>query len=207
MGLFAWALHRRPEGAPPRLRGHFSLRMVSRNIRFCFRPLGVKLSHLLLALDLLSLFIASPLSSPLYAEECIDYGNYIHRVGSLPTAEAREVVLAGGLAYVADGYSGLKVIDVSIPSNPRLVGSTDTPDFAFSIAVSGALACIADGIGGLQVIDISDPSVPSIVGHVINTVCTRGRAPRLARLRCGWILWTPSRRSFQSRFADDRRRR
>jgi hypothetical protein len=33
-------------------------------------------------------------------------------------------------AYVADGPSGLQVIDVSNPSNPSIVGSADTPDSA-----------------------------------------------------------------------------
>jgi hypothetical protein len=41
-----------------------------------------------------------------------------------------DVYVSGNYAYVADGYAGLRVIDVSNPSNPREVGYFDTPGYA-----------------------------------------------------------------------------
>jgi len=53
--------------------------------------------------------------------------------------------------------------------NPTIVGSVDTPGYAFDIYVSGSYAYIADGHEGLQVIDIADPTSPTIVGSVDTT--------------------------------------
>ena len=41
---------------------------------------------------------------------------------------AYSVAVSGGYAYVADGYSGLRVVDVSDPANPVETGFYDTPD-------------------------------------------------------------------------------
>ena len=74
------------------------------------------------------------------------------------------VAISGDYAYVADGDSGLYVIDIRDPSNPAHTGNCDTPDFAFSVAVSGDYAYVADRDSGLQVIDISNPASPTIAG-------------------------------------------
>jgi len=55
--------------------------------------------------------------------------------GSVDTYDARDVHVVGGYAYVADGYAGLKVIDVSDPTSPRIVGSVDTDDYADGVYV------------------------------------------------------------------------
>ncbi len=92
-------------------------------------------------------------------EGCIDYLDYLHLVGSAgdTPGHALDVAVAGSYAYIADGYSGLQVIDISNPAVPAIVGSVDTPDSAVGAAVAGAYAYVADGYSGLQVIDISNP--------------------------------------------------
>jgi CSLREA domain-containing protein len=81
---------------------------------------------------------------------------------------ASEIQLDGHMqtyVYVADGNSGLRIIDVSDPKNPIEIGSCDTPVFAENVVVSGPYAYLADGLnGGLRVIDISDPRKPVEVG-------------------------------------------
>jgi len=47
------------------------------------------------------------------------------------------VAVAGNYAYVADGFAGLQVIDVSNPANPLRVGGFDTSGSARGVAVSG----------------------------------------------------------------------
>jgi hypothetical protein len=42
--------------------------------------------------------------------------------------------------------AGLRVIDVSNPSNPREVGFFDTPGYAYGVYVSGNYAYVADGM-------------------------------------------------------------
>ena len=54
-----------------------------------------------------------------------------HLIGSCDTpGDAYGVAISGTCAYVADGDSGLQVIDISTPSSPHLIGSCDTPGYA-----------------------------------------------------------------------------
>ena len=66
--------------------------------------------------------------------------------------------MSGDLALVTAGIFGLMVIDFSDPSNPKLIGSADTPGSFEGVAVSGNLALVTEFLGGLlRVIDIADP--------------------------------------------------
>jgi hypothetical protein len=64
---------------------------------------------------------------------------------------------------VVDGGSGLQVIDISNPKNPRIVAACDTPGSARGIYVTGTYAYVADK-QALHVIDISNPKNPRIMG-------------------------------------------
>jgi len=109
--------------------------------------------------------------------ECFDYGDYIQRVGGVGTpGSARSVAISETHAYVADGSSGLQVIDITNPASPQIVGSVDTPDYARSVAISNTHAYVADGDSGLQVIDITNPTSPQIVGSVDTPDDARGVA-------------------------------
>lgn len=66
--------------------------------------------------------------------------------------------------YIADGKSGLRIIDISDPHYPREVGFYDTPGNAEDVQVLGLYAYVADGDRGLRVIDISNPNTPKEVG-------------------------------------------
>jgi hypothetical protein len=73
------------------------------------------------------------------------------------------VAVSGGYAYVSDlnGWSGLRVIDVTDPLNPWEVGSLQfDSDGLRQIAVSGNHAYIVKGYKELKVIDVSDPEAP-----------------------------------------------
>jgi hypothetical protein len=71
------------------------------------------------------------------------------------------------MAYIADGSSGLRVMDVSNVNAPAEVGYLDTPDFAMNVAVVGDLAYVSDGDGGLRIIDVSVPATPQEVGYYV----------------------------------------
>jgi len=82
----------------------------------------------------------------------------------------RRVAVAGSYAYVADYDGGLRVVDVSTPSNPMEVGFYDTPGDAYGVAVAGDYAYVT-GVSGypnwdgwLRVVDVSDPTNPTEVG-------------------------------------------
>ncbi|MDP6796866.1 MAG: hypothetical protein QGG33_03490, partial [Candidatus Krumholzibacteria bacterium] len=83
--------------------------------------------------------------------------------GSVDTpGTARSVAVSGNYAYVADGYSGLQIVDVSDPAAPLIIGSVDTPDTAFGVAVAGNYAYVADRYSGLQIVlrQCDDDSTP-----------------------------------------------
>ncbi len=73
--------------------------------------------------------------------------------------------VSNGYANITVGNRGLKVIDISNPSLPSVVGSVDTPLGSSGVAVYGDCAYTV-GHGGFYVIDIKSPSSPMIVGFV-----------------------------------------
>ena len=79
---------------------------------------------------------------------------------------ANDVKIVGNLAYVADGSAGLRIISVTNPVVPVLVGTVDTSGVAWAVTVAGGRAYIADGPSGLQIIDVNNPAAPQIVGSV-----------------------------------------
>jgi hypothetical protein len=86
---------------------------------------------------------------------------------------------SGYYAYIGCGDDGLKIVDISIPSNPSVVGSFDTDGFATGIAVKGNNVYLADSDAGLYIIDVSNPHTPVLVsrcleGSVMNSISITG---------------------------------
>ena len=78
---------------------------------------------------------------------------------------AEDVVVSEGRAYVADGRSGLAIIDVSDPAAPRELGRFSPPDAEIrGISVIGSRAYLAAGRRGVRIVDVSDPANPKDVG-------------------------------------------
>lgn len=86
----------------------------------------------------------------------------IHSVYDSP-GEAKAVIMDGMFAYLADGESGLRVINISSWVNPVEVAHVSTAD-AHSVDLSEGYAFLADGPAGLVVVDIGDPNSPYPVG-------------------------------------------
>lgn len=89
-----------------------------------------------------------------------------------------QVTLDGDYAYVAElppqnsdeaGLGGLRIIDISDPTQPQAVGFCDTPWTPQSVSVSGDYAYVSDGLYGLRIIDVSIPSSPTEVKVVPET--------------------------------------
>lgn len=83
------------------------------------------------------------------------------------------VAVSGNYAYLADGQFGLRIYDISNPSNPINVGNY-TNNYAdgfnspnsTAVAISGNYAYLASWIDGLRIFDISNPSSPTNVAHI-----------------------------------------
>jgi len=88
---------------------------------------------------------------------------------ALPGA-ATKVTVSGKRAYICDNSgttpetwrSFLHIVDVAMPSSPRLLGFYIAPE-AWDVAVSGNWAYVANN-DGFQVVDVSNPSSPTLRG-------------------------------------------
>ncbi len=66
------------------------------------------------------------------------------------------IAVSGNYAYVGDNTI-LKVVDISNPSTPLLVGSFDTQGYVFDIAIANQLAYLAISATGCKILNVSNP--------------------------------------------------
>ncbi len=71
----------------------------------------------------------------------------------------------GGLAYLGDTL-GLRVLDVSDPTQPVEVGFLATGGAIVDVELVGDLAYLADYANGLRIVDISNPAQPQALGSL-----------------------------------------
>jgi hypothetical protein len=69
-------------------------------------------------------------------------------------------------AYVAIGSKGLKIIDISNPYYPDLLGTYDDPQIFNSINITGNYAYIIHEKVGMKILDISNPNSPTLAGSL-----------------------------------------
>ena len=91
-----------------------------------------------------------------------------------------DVEVRGNYAYVAvtgtatGQSSGLRVIDISDPESPEIVGGLNYSNSGIlCLTVDGDLAYLAySGVEGVKIIDISDPEDPEIIGTIKSVYAT-----------------------------------
>ncbi|MCA9242027.1 MAG: hypothetical protein KDA37_17575, partial [Planctomycetales bacterium] len=88
-------------------------------------------------------------------------------VAELPLEDAKKIYVARTYAYVAGGHSGLVILDVQNPEQPKLdqiynaggkIG--DAHDVKLGITYVSEFAYIADGANGLHVVQLTSPETP-----------------------------------------------
>ncbi len=85
----------------------------------------------------------------------------------MPPFIANSVFVSGTLAYVADYWTGLRVIDVSDPTQPREVGFYETPGLPMQVFAADSLIYLADYWGGLWILRYTgDSHSYSVSGQV-----------------------------------------
>ena len=77
------------------------------------------------------------------------------------------VAVSDGHAYLARGGNGLRVVRVTVPTDPVAVGGNGTLGTVREVEVVGSYAFVATD-GGLRILDITDPATPLVAG-VYNT--------------------------------------
>jgi hypothetical protein len=73
------------------------------------------------------------------------------------------VAISGTLAYVADYYCGLQVIDIANPESPRIVGNVDTPGLVHGVAVGEAHVYVTDDWTGFWILPLHCAESPPAV--------------------------------------------
>jgi len=108
--------------------------------------------------------------------------------------DARGVAVLGDWAYVANGYAGLRVIDVSNPANPQIIGSVYTSGHAWDAAVIGDRAYVTVGGNGLVILPLSVEATAVAVNPIVaqNSTCPRPSFPRRRESRQFSEDWMPA---------------
>ena len=79
------------------------------------------------------------------------------------------VTVEGDYAYLAAGYGGLHIFDISNPLAPIKTGSVGT-DYAVNVDIQEPFAFVAGGFEDLHIIDVSDPENPQAVNRFVRPV-------------------------------------
>ncbi len=96
------------------------------------------------------------------AESCQN----VSLVGAFVTGSpVLDVEVIGNVIYLADGGSGLRILDVSDPAQPVPLSVVDT-HWAMAVTVRDGMAYVADEWAGLKIFDVSDPAAPVLVGEL-----------------------------------------
>jgi len=102
-------------------------------------------------------------------------GNFVQTADQDPTLEGRldtdgtnKVYVSGKYAYLADGFSGIRIADISDPANPTTTATLATSG-AFGLYTSGRYLYIADFNSGLRIVDISNPADPINLDNLSTT--------------------------------------
>lgn len=77
---------------------------------------------------------------------------------TIPGGQCRDIIIKDQYAYAAHG-GGLKVIDISDPSNMQIINSIGNG--YGSIDIDGDLVCLGKSEAGVDIFDISSPTNPS----------------------------------------------
>lgn len=85
-----------------------------------------------------------------------------------------DVFVIGEIAYLADGGHGIKVVDISDPARPRILGSVDLGGLVREIHALDGTVFAAAHTGGIAAIDVSDPRAPFIAARYPSVDDARG---------------------------------
>jgi hypothetical protein len=115
-----------------------------------------------------------------------------HHVGTAATPDQNFGVWANpekNLAYVADDFGGLIVIDIGNLNAPVASDTLLKAGLSYKVQVQGGYAYVASEGVGLKVLDVSDPRFPTEVGSVDSTrdVITSAVAVRDSFAFIGWV--------------------
>ena len=124
-------------------------------------------------------------------------------IGSISSSfvgNALDIVIDGNYAYVTNEEYGLVVLNITVPSNPSIIGTYETANVASSVFVDGDLLFVTDTVGvapthrNILIFDITNPIDPVQLGSCsifenqndgANDIVVRGDIAYVANLEKG----------------------
>lgn len=90
----------------------------------------------------------------------------IYYMGAYPTPDgSSDVFIENNYAYIAEGMAGMRIVDITDPANPELVGTFVVPISPCNrVKIQGNYAYLAENYPGFQIVDITDPTNPVSIG-------------------------------------------
>jgi hypothetical protein len=84
------------------------------------------------------------------------------------TVSAADLVLEGNIVYLADGISGLQIVDISNPTNPTGLSVYPAPGAAYQVQLKNKVVTlesygVAFQMGGECLVNVSNPRSPTLV--------------------------------------------
>lgn len=77
-----------------------------------------------------------------------------------------DIHVQDGLAYIANGRSGLLIVDVSDPTNLQLVGTITPPGYAKGVRFHQNLVFLVTLRNGVHLVDVTRPAQPLLIGTI-----------------------------------------
>lgn len=96
-------------------------------------------------------------------------------LASVPMTDCNDIAFQNDYAFIAEGNSGLHVINISSLTEPIEVSQIHTPGYAYAIEVENQLAYLAVGSQEMTIFDLADPSSPVQIA----TIDTDGTAMQI----------------------------
>ena len=87
-------------------------------------------------------------------------GMDLTKTADISDGMANDVEIVGSIAYVANGWGGLEILNVSNPAVPTLISEIEDGGNAQNLEIMGNYAFVAEHEDGLKIYDISTPSSP-----------------------------------------------
>jgi len=79
---------------------------------------------------------------------------------------ASDLAVSGNYVYLANESDGLRIYDVTDPTNPVNIAHATNSGSANDVVISSNYAYLANGGDGLHIYDVSDPTNPVSVGQI-----------------------------------------
>ncbi len=87
--------------------------------------------------------------------------------------EQLDVQVSDGVAYIANGRSGVLMVDVEVPEKPRVMGSIDVPGYSKGVQLHDHQLFVITLRDGVSIVDIDNKNKPLLVGHLPISRITR----------------------------------